>query len=170
MKMGKKMKKLTAAILSGAMAASLTACGGTADKADNAAKPAADTGSEAAGAAQTQGGVELEVVTTFAGNDGNAKTYKKFYQMWEEKTGNTVEDMSATSDDTFKVRVVTDFETGSEPDVLFSSTAQTQTTSLRQEKWYPSRTSGRNIPTMLPIWTTGAFRNRGWTTRHMPFR
>lgn len=27
--------------------------------------------------------------------------------------------MSATADDTFKVRVVTDFETGSEPDVLF---------------------------------------------------
>lgn len=27
--------------------------------------------------------------------------------------------MSATADDTFKVRVITDFETGSEPDVLF---------------------------------------------------
>ena len=34
-------------------------------------------------------------------------------------TGNSVADTSATSDETFKTRVITDFETGSEPDVLF---------------------------------------------------
>lgn len=70
-------------------------------------------------AAEPTGPVELEVVTTFAGNDGNAQNYKDCYQAWEKETGNTVVDMSATSDDSFKTRVVTDFETGSEPDVLF---------------------------------------------------
>ncbi|MGN0505659.1 MAG: ABC transporter substrate-binding protein [Lachnospiraceae bacterium] len=63
--------------------------------------------------------VELEVVTTFAGQDGNAQNYKASYKAWEQKTGNTIVDMSATSDDSFKTRVITDFETGSEPDVLF---------------------------------------------------
>lgn len=117
-----KMKRVAATILSGAMAVSLAACGGGDKKAGEGAKSAADANTEAAGegiAEQTQGGVELEVVTTFAGNDGNAQNYKTFYQKWEDKTGNTIEDMSATADDTFKVRVVTDFETGSEPDVLF---------------------------------------------------
>lgn len=118
-----KMKRVAATILSGAMAVSLAACGGGDKKAGEGAKSAAaDANTESAGEGiveQAQGGVELEVVTTFAGNDGGAKTYKEFYQKWEEKTGNKIEDMSATADDTFKVRVVTDFETGSEPDVLF---------------------------------------------------
>ncbi len=118
-----KTKKLAATILSGVMAVSLTACGGADNKAGDTAKSAAaDTGSETSGAGsaeQPKGSVELEVVTTFAGNDGNAKTYKKFYQQWEKETGNKIVDMSATADDTFKVRVITDFETGSEPDVLF---------------------------------------------------
>ena len=63
--------------------------------------------------------VTLEVVTTFAGNDGNAQNYKKFCSMWQKQTGNTVIDRSATSDETFKMRVTNDFATGSEPDVLF---------------------------------------------------
>lgn len=120
-----KMKRVAATILSGAMAVSLAACGGgnSDNKASEGAKSTtADAGTEEANEGsveQPSGGVELEVVTTFAGNDGNAANYKEYYQKWEEKTGNTIEDMSATSDDTFKVRVVTDFETGSEPDVLF---------------------------------------------------
>lgn len=89
-------KKALAMLLTCAMVLGMTACG---DKAD--------------------GAVELEVVTTFAGNDGNAQNYKDAYQAWEKETGNTVVDMSATSDETFKTRVITDFETGSEPDVLF---------------------------------------------------
>lgn len=38
---------------------------------------------------------------------------------WEESTGNTVNDASATSDETFKARVEMDFQTGTDPDVLF---------------------------------------------------
>jgi len=61
----------------------------------------------------------LRVVTTFAGNDGNAQVYREAYREWEEKTGYVVADMSTNSDETFKTRVINDFLTGSEPDVLF---------------------------------------------------
>lgn len=62
---------------------------------------------------------KLNVTTVFAGVDGNAQNYKDCCAAWEEMTGNTVMDSSSTTDETFKIRVVTDFETGSEPDVLF---------------------------------------------------
>ncbi len=96
------MKKAVAMLLACTMILGMTACG--------------DKDGGASGSAKA---VELEVVTTFAGNDGNAQNYKDAYEAWEAKTGNTVVDMSATSDETFKTRVITDFETGSEPDVLF---------------------------------------------------
>lgn len=96
------MKKAVAMLLACTMVLGMTACG--------------DKDSKVSGDAKA---VELEVVTTFAGNDGNAQNYKNAYEAWEAKTGNTVVDMSATSDETFKTRVITDFETGSEPDVLF---------------------------------------------------
>lgn len=63
--------------------------------------------------------VDLNVTTTFAGEDGNAQNFKDAVAAWEEKTGNTVNDASATADETFKARVLTDFETGADPDVLF---------------------------------------------------
>lgn len=63
--------------------------------------------------------VSLEVVTTFAGSDGNAQNYEKFCRMWQKQTGNTIIDRSVISDETFKMRVIGDFATGSEPDVLF---------------------------------------------------
>ena len=64
-------------------------------------------------------GVELDVVTTFAGEDSNAKNYQEGLAAYEEATGNTVNDNSATSDETFKTTVVSDFEMDAEPDVLF---------------------------------------------------
>lgn len=63
--------------------------------------------------------VELNVVTTFAGEDSNAKNYQAGLEGWQEATGNTVNDNSATSDETFKTTVVSDFEMDAEPDVLF---------------------------------------------------
>ena len=65
------------------------------------------------------GSVELNVTTTFAGEDTNAQNYKDAVKEWEKQTGNKVVDTSASSSETFKMRVATDFETGSEPDVLF---------------------------------------------------
>lgn len=103
-------KKVLAMLLACTMVIGMTACGDSNTSNGEAANTNAGGSAEA---------VELDVVTTFAGNDGNAQNYKDAYQAWEEETGNIVVDMSATSDETFKTRVITDFETGSEPDVLF---------------------------------------------------
>ena len=69
--------------------------------------------------AMADGGVTLNVTTTFAGNESNVELYQDTIKAWEDETGNTVEDASATSDETFKARIISDFETGAEPDVLF---------------------------------------------------
>lgn len=120
------MKKLIAMALTCAMVVSLAACGSkpAVSQGDASESKTESTSSEeqplgAAKSATPTGPVELEVVTTFAGNDSNAQNYKNAYKAWETETGNKVVDMSATSDETFKTRVVTDFETNSEPDVLF---------------------------------------------------
>lgn len=94
-------KRLISALLAGVMAISLAACGNSTTQ----------------GSAKKS--VELTVCTTFAGEDGNAQNFQQAVKDWCEETGNTVADTSATSDETFKTRVITDFETGSEPDVLF---------------------------------------------------
>lgn len=126
-------KRVIAAMLAGAMVLSATACGGqggegnapaAANTENDAASDAgsSDAGSDAAQetpAAEPTGPVELVVTTTFAGEDTNAQNYKDAVAAWEAETGNTIVDTSASSSETFKTRVITDFETGSEPDVLF---------------------------------------------------
>ncbi len=107
-------KRFISMLLVGAMALSLAACG----KAPAAGGEVA-TGEAATTAAAKQESVELTVCTTFAGEDGNAQNFKTAMEAWCTATGNTVADTSATSDESFKTRVITDFETGSEPDVLF---------------------------------------------------
>ncbi len=120
-------KRWIAAILAGAMVLSVTACGGQ-DSTGGGDAPTAAQGNEANSAggsdeasapAASSGPVELVVTTTFAGEDTNAQNYKDAVAAWEAETGNVVIDTSASADETFKARVVTDFETGSEPDVLF---------------------------------------------------
>lgn len=105
------MKRFLTGILAASMIAGLAGCGS--DTAD------AGSSTSASAAASAAGSVELTVCTTFAGEDGNAQNFRDAVSAWESETGNTVTDTSATSDETFKTRVVTDFETGSEPDVLF---------------------------------------------------
>lgn len=98
-------RKTIALMLAGAMVAGLlTGCG---------PKENSGSGSNAGGQ------VELSVTTTFAGEDGNAKNYKEAIAAFEKDTGIKINDSSATSDETFKARVETDFQAGSEPDVLF---------------------------------------------------
>ena len=123
---GMKMKKFTALLLGIAMATIVTGCGAGQAPADSAQSGEADTAeveetaAEASSEADSStGGVEITVTTTFAGEDTNAQNYKDAVAAWESKTGNKVSDTSATSDETFKTRVITDFEVGSEPDVLF---------------------------------------------------
>ena len=125
-------KRVLAAVLASVMVLSLTACGGGGTSSEpSAAESTSQTETADAGTsnddaapadeapAASGGSVELNVTTTFAGEDGNAQNFKAAVQAWCDATGNTVADTSATSDETFKTRVITDFETGSEPDVLF---------------------------------------------------
>lgn len=124
------MKKTMALLLAGAMACSLFAgcssSGGAA--ATTAAQTEKQTEATTGGttAAETkapetkaQKAVALNVTTTFAGEDGNVKNFQNAVKAWEEQSGNKVNDSSAVSDETFKARVTSDFQMGSEPDVLF---------------------------------------------------
>ncbi len=64
-------------------------------------------------------GAVLNVVTSYGGDDGNRANFEAAVKAYEESTGNKVNDGSATSNEEWKAKVLTDFETGSEPDVLF---------------------------------------------------
>lgn len=64
-------------------------------------------------------GVTLNVVTSYGGDDGNRRSFERAVVAYEKVTGNKVIDGSATSNEEWKARVLTDFDTGSEPDVLF---------------------------------------------------
>lgn len=105
---GSYMRKPLALVLAGLMAVSLVGCGSDSDTGSSKSDDKAETGK-----------VTLKVTTTYAGEDTNAGNYKAACDEWMESTGNKIDDSSATSDETFKARVITDFETGSEPDVLF---------------------------------------------------
>jgi len=63
--------------------------------------------------------VELTVVTSYGGDDGHRKEYEAAVAAYEKDTGNKVLDASETSNEEWKAKVLTDFETGTEPDVLF---------------------------------------------------
>ncbi len=64
-------------------------------------------------------GVELRVVSSFSGTDGSRPAFEKAFKAWEAETGNTIIDESQTSDEVWKAKVLADFETGADPDVLF---------------------------------------------------
>lgn len=63
--------------------------------------------------------VTIHVVTSYGGDDGNRPNYRMAIAGYEALTGNTVIDASATSSEEWKAKVATDFETGTEPAVLF---------------------------------------------------
>lgn len=63
--------------------------------------------------------VEITVVSSYGGDDGNRANYEAAVAEYEAATGNTVINDATSSDETWKARVRTDFETGAEPDVLF---------------------------------------------------
>ncbi|MFR1808598.1 MAG: ABC transporter permease subunit [Pygmaiobacter massiliensis] len=104
------MKKFLSLTLALACCASVFAgCGGASSSAP-AASSAASSGSAPA---------EIRVVTSYGGDDGNRVNFENAVKAYEEATGNTVVDESATSNEQWKAQVKADFQTGSEPDVLF---------------------------------------------------
>ncbi len=110
-------KKMLSLMLAGAMACGMIACG-SASTDTSTTDTTTDTTTESDAEVSTDG-VSLSVTTTFAGEDGNAKNYQEACAAFTAETGIEIKDSSATSDETFKARVDTDFQTGSEPDVLF---------------------------------------------------
>ena len=73
----------------------------------------------AAGTGTAEGGVTLRTISCFAGLDGSAGEYVAILQQYESRTGNTVLDSSATSDEAWKTAILKDFAAGNEPDILF---------------------------------------------------
>lgn len=113
-----KKNRLLALALAGALTLGLLAgCGNKpnapgssgGDKSNSGTKPAA--------------GVELTVVTSYGGDDGNRKNYENAVASYEAATGNKIMDASGTSNEEWKAKVLTDFQTGTEPDVLFFFTS-----------------------------------------------
>ena len=101
---GMTMKRVLALFLLLSMLLSLTGCtGGTSSESDSESSDA----------------VTLRVVTSFGGDDGNRANYKAAVTAYEVASGNRISDSSEASTEEWKSRVMQDFETGSEPDVLF---------------------------------------------------
>ncbi len=113
------MKKALALVLAVLMCCGLmAAC--TSPAAPSSAPADASTPADPASTpAEAAAPVDLRVVSSFSGTDGNRQAFEDAYKAWEAATGNTVIDESQTSDESWKAKVLADFETGSEPDVLF---------------------------------------------------
>lgn len=98
------MKKGIALLLALGICAALGACNGEYQPADT--EPVHDN-------------VILTVVTSYGGDDGNRGNFVAAVEEFEAATGVAVQDKSAASNEEWKTKVLTDFMTGSEPDVLF---------------------------------------------------
>lgn len=108
------MKKMLAMLLTGVMVLSLAACGNSPAGGDSQ-----QGGGDSSGSPEGSSPVTLNVTTTYAGEDTNAGNYQEAIAAWQQETGNKINDASGSSAETFKARVISDFEMGSEPDVLF---------------------------------------------------
>ncbi len=115
------MKKTIALLLVAVMALSLVACTQktpATENPDNSNTVDATNAPEATDVPKAEP-VTLNVVTSYGGDDGNRANFEAAVKAYEESTGNKINDGSATSNEEWKAKVLTDFETGSEPDVLF---------------------------------------------------
>lgn len=63
--------------------------------------------------------VEIKVVTSYGGNDGNRDVFETALKGYEATSGNKVKNGSAFSDENWKVQIMNDFQLDAEPDVLF---------------------------------------------------
>lgn len=98
------MKQMMAILLAAVICMGCVACAGEALPADTSAPDEKIT---------------LTVVTSYGGNDGNRSNFVVAVNSYEQNTGVVVLDNSADSNEEWKTKVLTDFMTGSEPDVLF---------------------------------------------------
>ena len=98
------MKQLISLLLTASLCAGLAAC-----KSDEIPMQSLETTAKTA----------LNVVTSYGGDDGNRRHFLDAVETYEEKYQIKVADYSSVSNEEWKSDVLTDFMTGSEPDVLF---------------------------------------------------
>jgi len=67
----------------------------------------------------TEETVSLSVKTTWSGKSIASQNYQKFITAFTKTTGVEILDSSETSDESFKQRIITDFQVGDEPDVMY---------------------------------------------------
>lgn len=115
-----KRNRLLALTLAGALTLGLLAgCGQTGGQTGGSGAGSGGGDKGNTGGQPASGKVELTVVTSYGGDDGNRKNYENAVASYEAATGNKILDASGTSNEEWKAKVLTDFQTGTEPDVLF---------------------------------------------------
>ena len=113
-----RKNRLLALALAGALTLGLLAgCG------DKPSAPGSAGGDKSNSGDKPAASVELTVVTSYGGDDGNRSNYENAVASYEAATGNKIMDASGTSNEEWKAKVLTDFQTGTEPDVLFFFTS-----------------------------------------------
>jgi len=80
--------------------------------------------------AATAEGLTLYTASSFAGADTAAEAYVELLKAFEEETGCSIVDSSATSDESWKTGILYDFAAGNEPDVLFFFAANADSTPI----------------------------------------
>ncbi len=101
-----KRNKLLALLLSAVLLLSLLAgCGG---KPTGNPGPTKDPGPGTQETRKPAAPVELNVVTSYGGDNGNRKNYENAVKAYEEATGNKILDASASSNEEWKAKVLED--------------------------------------------------------------
>lgn len=62
--------------------------------------------------------IKIDVVTSYAGSNSNRAIFEDNCAVWEQSTGNIINNRSVQIDNAWKQKILMDFETGNEPDVL----------------------------------------------------
>jgi len=135
------MRKIAAAALCLMLCVGLAACAGRVFSSKEENTMRAETQHET---------VELKVVTSYGADDGNRKNYENAVAAYEASTGNRVLDDSSRASEEWRYKVFTDFETGSDPDVLFFFTNADAEPFIRAGKLV----SIEEVRTMYPDYAT----------------
>jgi raffinose/stachyose/melibiose transport system substrate-binding protein len=79
--------------------------------------------------------VSLTVETSFGASDGNRNNYVAAYTAYENATGNKIKDDSGGANgENWKLKVMNDFQVGSDPDVLFFFNGDDSNTLVKEKK------------------------------------
>ena len=98
----KKNRLLALALASVLTLGLLAGCG------DKPSAPGSSGGGKSSSGGQPAASVELNVVTSYGGDDGNRKNYENAVAAYEAATGNKIVDASASSNEEWKAKVLSD--------------------------------------------------------------